>query len=78
MVGINRETGTRWRYGRSVVSAVGEVLHYPSVTIKPAVIALITRSGRRGSARVGRVTLDGTTARLTTDRAQAVLSVLHP
>ncbi len=35
LVGINRKTGTRWRYGRSVVNAVGEVLHYPAVTIKP-------------------------------------------
>ena len=33
LVGINRKTGTRWRYGRSIVNSVGEVLHYPPVTI---------------------------------------------
>ena len=35
LVGINRRTGTRWRYGRSVQNSVGEVLHYPAVTITP-------------------------------------------
>jgi transposase, IS30 family len=33
MVGINRKTGHRWRYGRTVVNAVGEALHYPPVKI---------------------------------------------
>lgn len=33
-VGVNRKTGTRWRYGRSIPSAGGGLLHYPSV-IKP-------------------------------------------
>ena len=33
LVGINRKTGTRWRYGRSVLNSAGEVLHYPPVTI---------------------------------------------
>jgi len=32
-VGINRKTGNRWRYGRTVVNAVGEALHYPPVKI---------------------------------------------
>jgi IS30 family transposase len=27
--GINRKTGNRWRYGRSVRNSVGELLHYP-------------------------------------------------
>jgi IS30 family transposase len=31
LVGINRKTGTRWRYGRSVRNSVGELLHYPPV-----------------------------------------------
>jgi transposase, IS30 family len=35
IVGINRRTGTRWRYGRSVLNSGGEVLHYPPVTIEP-------------------------------------------
>jgi IS30 family transposase len=35
LVGINRRTGTRWRYGRSVLNSAGEVLHYPAVTITP-------------------------------------------
>ena len=34
LVGINRKTGTRWRYGRSVRNSVGELLHYPPVKIK--------------------------------------------
>jgi IS30 family transposase len=33
LVGINRKTGTRWRYGRTVVNAVGDALHYPPVKI---------------------------------------------
>ena len=35
-MGINRKTGTRWRYGRSVRNSVGELLHYPPVKIKEA------------------------------------------
>jgi IS30 family transposase len=34
LVGINRKTGNRWRYGRSVRNSVGEVLHYPPVKVK--------------------------------------------
>ncbi|MDQ3455589.1 MAG: IS30 family transposase [Actinomycetota bacterium] len=30
-VGINRRTGTRWRYGRSIPSVGGGLLHYPPV-----------------------------------------------
>jgi len=36
LVGINRRTGTRWRYGRTVVNSAGEVLHYPPMKIAPA------------------------------------------
>ena len=31
IVGINRRTGTRWRYGRTVSNVAGEPVHYPSV-----------------------------------------------
>ena len=34
LVRINRKTGTRWRYGRSVRNSVGDVLHYPPVKAK--------------------------------------------
>ena len=30
-VGVNRKTGTRWRYGRSIPTSAGGVLHYPPV-----------------------------------------------
>src|SRR5450631_2026925 len=33
LVGINRKTGNRWRYGRTIVNAVGDALHYPPVKI---------------------------------------------
>lgn len=36
LVGIDRKTGNRWRYGRSVRNTAGEVVHYPPVKIKPA------------------------------------------
>ena len=67
LVGINRKTGNRWRYGRSVLNTVGEPVHYPPVKIMPAktrsprylseqeriVIADLLRAGRsaRGIAR---------------------------
>ncbi len=36
VVGINRRTGTRWRYGRTVRSTAGEAVHYPAVcSLKP-------------------------------------------
>jgi transposase, IS30 family len=34
IVGINRKTGNRWRYGRSIRNSVGERLHYPPVKIE--------------------------------------------
>jgi IS30 family transposase len=36
LVGINRKTGVRWRYGRTVVNSAGERLHYPAVKIVPS------------------------------------------
>src|SRR5665213_1614911 len=35
LVAINRKTGNRWRYGRSVLNTVGEPVHYPPVKITP-------------------------------------------
>jgi len=32
LVGVNRRTGTRWRYGRTVTSSTGLDLHYPPMT----------------------------------------------
>lgn len=34
LAGINRRTGTRWRYGRQVRNSAGVVVHYPPVKIK--------------------------------------------
>lgn len=31
VVGINRRTGTRWRYGRDIPATGGRTLHYPPV-----------------------------------------------
>lgn len=33
LVGINRRTGTRWRFGRTILSTGGEPVHYPPVRI---------------------------------------------
>jgi IS30 family transposase len=33
LVGINRRTGTRWRFGRTIQNTAGEDLHYPPVRI---------------------------------------------
>ena len=32
-VGINRRTGTRWRFGRTVRNTAGEVVQYPPVRV---------------------------------------------
>lgn len=37
-VGVNRRTGTRWRYGRSVPTADGGLLHYPPVDSSRAAV----------------------------------------
>ena len=34
IVGIDRKTGNRWRYGRSIRNSVGERVHYPPVQIE--------------------------------------------
>src|SRR3954454_20805105 len=33
LVGINRKTGNRWRYGRTVVNTAGERVRYPAVRV---------------------------------------------
>jgi IS30 family transposase len=33
IVGINRKTGTRWRYGRTIRNKAGESVHYPAVCL---------------------------------------------
>lgn len=33
VVGINRKTGTRWRYGRTIRNSVGDLVHYPPVRL---------------------------------------------
>jgi transposase len=33
IVGVNRKTGTRWRYGRKIRNTAGETVHYPPVTM---------------------------------------------
>ncbi|MGH3968867.1 MAG: IS30 family transposase, partial [Mycobacterium sp.] len=33
IVGINRRTGTRWRYGRTIRNSAGETVHYPPVRL---------------------------------------------
>ena len=33
VVGINRRTGTRWRYGRKILNTAGEAVHYPPVRL---------------------------------------------
>jgi transposase, IS30 family len=33
IVGINRRTGTRWRYGRTILNTVGQAVHYPPVRL---------------------------------------------
>jgi IS30 family transposase len=37
-VGVNRRTGTRWRFGRVVLNRAGEAVHYPAV---PAALATV-------------------------------------
>jgi len=32
LVGVNRKTGTRWRFGRTILNRAGEPVHYPPVT----------------------------------------------
>jgi transposase, IS30 family len=35
IVGINRRTGTRWRFGRDILNTAGKLVHYPAVTRSP-------------------------------------------
>ena len=38
IVGINRRTGTRWRFGRDILNTAGEPVHYPPVTTSPTTV----------------------------------------
>src|SRR5450830_1770045 len=39
VVGVNRRTGTRWRYGCTVTSGSGAELHYQPMTITTALLS---------------------------------------
>ena len=47
-VGINRKTGTRWRYGRTVHNRVGQPLFYEPITsaARPTSVRLLSQSER--------------------------------
>jgi transposase, IS30 family len=45
LVGVNRKTGTRWRYGRSIPGGEGRVLFYPPVTAPVAAVPVRGRAG---------------------------------
>jgi len=36
LVGINRKTGTRWRFGRTIANTAGEPVHYPPAATEPS------------------------------------------
>jgi transposase, IS30 family len=49
LVGINRKTGNRWRYGRSVLNTAGVAVHYPAVKItlaKPRSVRYLSEDER--------------------------------
>jgi len=43
VVGINRRTGTRWRYGRGIPASGGRTLHYPPVVTPKRTVASSSR-----------------------------------
>jgi len=43
VVGINRRTGTRWRYGRAIPASGGRTLHYPPVVTTKRTVASSSR-----------------------------------
>ena len=54
IVGVNRKTGHRWRYGRSVTTRTGEVRTYPAITSPaPPVSARYLSEGERISIADG-------------------------
>ncbi len=63
IVGVNRRTGTRWRYGRTVINRAGERLHYPAVKTlrtrsRPSSVRYLTLAERIAIADLHR---DGST-----------------
>ena len=56
LVGVNRKTGHRWRYGRSVTTRLGEVRTYPAITSPaPPVSARYLSEAERISIADGRI-----------------------
>src|SRR5450755_2008260 len=61
LVGINRKTGTRWRYGRQVCNSAGVLVHYAPVKI----IEAKPRSPRYLSEQERIAIADGLLAKMT-------------
>jgi IS30 family transposase len=59
IVGINRRTGTRWRYGRTILNKAGEPVHYPPVSLAepkerhPRYLSLAERTMMADERRAG-------------------------
>jgi len=59
IVGINRRTGARWRYGRTILNTAGEPVHYPPVSLAepkerhPRYLSLAERTMIADLRRVG-------------------------
>jgi IS30 family transposase len=59
IVGINRRTGTRWRYGRTILNKAGESVHYPPVSLAepkerhPRYLSLAERTMMADERRAG-------------------------
>jgi hypothetical protein len=64
LVGINRRTGTRWRFGRTILNAAGESVHYPPVRIQRLVADGIL-GGRRCYGCGGVVSAETASAQFT-------------
>ena len=62
MVGINRRTGTRWRYGRTILNTAGERVHYPAVCLisRGILVICLRPSGQRSLTCAGRVSVCAT------------------
>ncbi len=73
IVGVNRRTGTRWRYGRTVINRAGEGLHYLAVKTlrtrsRPSSVRYLTVAERIAIADLHR---DGSTLNGHRHRARA-------
>ncbi len=78
IVGVNRRTGTRWRYGRTVINRAGERLEYPPVKplrtrSKPSSVRYLTLAERIVIADLHR---DGSTlTTIATELGRAVSTI---